>query len=211
MATTLYFKNTKKYTYLIQILKSGKYLSQITNFVPEHVPVANREQVADGPIKLENTDTLEQAFEVFGIPVQKESQFADTASLFLGPRIRVEFKNDEFIITDVVDNITIQQKIYVLCDKLTTVVKRCKKFADEDNYHITPFDLFGSNSTSSTSILLNDNTVASLKKFLNEFPDDAKLVYLDVNNNVERRVQIACDTDTQRKQNKVILTAGMLL
>ena len=57
-------------------------------------------------------------------------------------------------------------------------------------------------------MVVNDLTIASLKKYLDTFPDDAKIVLHEWETNSDFRVQIACNFEHQEENNIVILTKG---
>ena len=60
-------------------------------------------------------------------------------------------------------------------------------------------------------ITINDKTVKSLKLWLAQFPDDAKIVFFNKDTYKEHELVIACNFEHQKANNKVMLTSGMRL
>ena len=58
------------------------------------------------------------------------------------------------------------------------------------------------------TIILNNQTVGNMKKYLDQFPDDAKMVIATENGN--RDCQIASNFDNQIYKNCVMLINGMV-
>jgi len=58
-------------------------------------------------------------------------------------------------------------------------------------------------------IVINDPTVKSLKEYLNQFEDDAKIVFIDSDYN-ERELVICCNFSHQQEINEVQLRGGLI-
>ena len=62
------------------------------------------------------------------------------------------------------------------------------------------------------SICLNDQTVGNLKRYLNQYPDNAKVVISSMDkkgNYIDYDCQIACNFEHQQKENVVQFIPGM--